>query len=294
MRTIEHLYIIGNGFDRYQGLLTGFEHFREYVRHNDAKLYELIEKYYRYKQKDFWYHFEESLAKLDDDKIREYCTNYLEDYGCNNWRDAYHHDYQYEISRIIDALTDSLYSIFEKWLSNIDISNVQKRGIILDKDAFYLSFNYTQTLEKVYNIPKNHILHIHGKYDNNQKEHLIYGHRGYNYVLDKHIEDPRVYEGEKIIMDYFHTTTKPVNQIIHRYRKFFYKMISEVRYVTIIGHSMNKIDFPYFKRISNSVKGKVDWTYYYHSEEDIWRCLDSLNIRLRKCSDTIHFLTYPE
>ena len=292
MRKIDHLYIIGNGFDRYHGLMTGYNHFREYVRQNDIKLFELIEKYYNYKQKDFWYNFEENLAMLDDDNIREYCINYLEDYGCDNWRDAYHHDYQYEISRIIESLTDRLYSVFEEWLSSIDISNVSKRGIILDKDAFFLSFNYTQTLEKVYNIPKNHILHIHGKYDNNQKEKLIYGHGGYDYTLDKNIEDPRVYEGEKIIMDYFYTTTKPVKQIIHRNRKFFYKMISDIKKITIIGHSMNVIDYPYFKRICNNISSKVDWTYYYYSIEDIWRCLVSLNSRLRIDSDTIHFLPY--
>ena len=94
MRTFNHLYIIGNGFDLYHGLMTGYNHFRRYVQKNDVELYELIEKYYEYKEDDFWYNFEENLATLDDFALREYARNFLEDYGFDKWRDAYHHDYQ--------------------------------------------------------------------------------------------------------------------------------------------------------------------------------------------------------
>ena len=40
--------------------------------------------------------------------------------------------------------------------------------LILPED-YFITFNYTLTLEELYNIPSNHILHIHGKIDDNNE-----------------------------------------------------------------------------------------------------------------------------
>lgn len=288
-----HLYIIGNGFDLYHGLMTSYNHFREYVKRNDSELYELIEKYYENKDGDFWYNFEENLARLDDFALREYANNFLEDYSCDSWKDAYHHDYQFEIKNIIDRITEQLYQAFVQWLGCIYVDNACRKAIVLDKDALYLSFNYTLTLEKIYNIPKVNVLHIHGIIDNEQEDNLIYGHGGFSYELDKTIEDPRVYEGEEIIKDYFDKTMKPVKSIIHRYRKFFNREIVNVNRITIIGHSMNDIDYPYFKRIVNSANKNTQFTYYYYSADDIIRCLNTLHYKLKIPSNQLLFFSYP-
>ena len=291
MRRFEHLYIIGNGFDLYHGLPTSYRNFRDYVMDCDKKLVELVDKYYLYS--DFWNDFETNLGNFDDDLLREYGLNYLEDYGCDNWRDAFHHDYQYEVGKVIDRIIQGLRKSFIDWLAQISLRSVMRKQIDLDSDAFYLTFNYTQTLEKIYNIPINNILHIHGEYTGRNNDEIIYGHGGHTYIIDKNIEDPRFAEGEGIIKNYFDRTTKPVKQIIHRYRKFFYKMITDVKYVTIIGHSMNMIDYPYFQRIGNSIHRKLDWTYYYHSEKDRRSLLSSLKCRLKIYSDKIHLLPFP-
>lgn len=47
------------------------------------------------------------------------------------------------------------------WLNSVDISKVIP-DLMLDKNDKYLTFNYTETLEKIYNIPSQNILHIHG------------------------------------------------------------------------------------------------------------------------------------
>ena len=68
MKTINHLYIIGNGFDLYHGLPTSYGHFSDYVKEHDNELAELVEKYYFHKiNSDFWSDFEENLSGLDDD-----------------------------------------------------------------------------------------------------------------------------------------------------------------------------------------------------------------------------------
>ena len=294
MRIIYHLYVIGNGFDLYHDLPTSYGHFRDFVKEHDNELAELVEKYYSHKKdSDFWSDFEENLGGFDDDLLREYGLNYLEDYGCENWRDAFHHDYQYELDRMIDRITQGFRKSFCNRLSKISFDGLEKKTIPIERNAYYLTFNYTCTLEKIYDIPTQNILHIHGTFKGHDNDRIVYGHGGHPYIVEKDIDDPRIAEGEVIIKDYFEKTKKPVKQIIHKYNKFFYKMITDVTNVTIIGHSMNEIDYPYFKRIGNSIKGRIDWTFYYHSTEDIYRCFRCLENRIKYKGDRLHCLPYP-
>lgn len=291
---IKHLYVIGNGFDLYHGLPTSYGHFRDYVKEHDNELADLVDKYFSHKKNsDFWSDFEENLGNFDDDLLREYCQNYLEDYGCDNWRDAFNHDYQHELERMIDRITQGIRKCFCNWLSQISIDGLEHKAIPIERDAYYLTFNYTRTLERIYDISTYNILHIHGTYKGYDNDRIIYGHGGHSYIVEKYIDDPRIAEGEEIIKDYFEKTTKHVKQIIHKYQKFFYRMIVNVTNVTIIGHSMNEIDFPYFKKIGDSIKGRVDWTYYYHSTKDIKSCLRCLESRIKYKGDKLHILPYP-
>lgn len=287
----DHLYIIGNGFDLYHGLSTSFDDFKDYVKRNNQRLYDIIDRYFTIK--NFWHCFEENLAKIDLDVLRQHGEVYLEDYGANNWRDSFHHDYQFEIGRIVDAIVDDLYICFVNWLSQIDVYNAKSKNILLLKDAIYLTFNYTQTLETVYDIPYNNILHIHGRYNKKLQEKMIYGHGGVNFRIEKD-DDIRITEGEEIISGYYTKTTKPIKMIINKYRKFFYKRVSYVKHVTIIGHSMSKIDYPYFKRLVNSFKHKVDYVFYFHSTSDIYNCIYTFNCRLKVPLKRLTFLPYPD
>lgn len=287
------LYVVGNGFDQYHGLKTSYDDFRKFVKRTDSDLYELVEKYFMYKKKDFWHDFEENLGLLDDDLLRDYAINFLEQYGCKNWSDSFNHNYQYEISRIIETLTKGLHKSFELWLSKISLNDTKRKPIEFSKDAYYLSFNYTDTLEKVYGISIANILHIHGYYSKINKNRITYGHGGHNYKIDKSIEDPRVAEGEEIIKNYFKTSKKPVVKIIQKHKEFFCNTIHGTKKVVVIGHSMNSIDFPYFKEINKSLENDVNWIYYYHSTYDIVNCLKTLHSRLKIPLGQIHFLTYP-
>ena len=60
-------------------------------------------------------------------------------------------------------LSDIINEAFTKWLRSISLAKTPK-FFILDKDAYYLTFNYTDTLETIYGIQDRHVLHIHGKF----------------------------------------------------------------------------------------------------------------------------------
>ena len=49
----------------------------------------------------------------------------------------------------------------DAYLENVDRMEFFEE--LLDSNGYYISFNYTHTLENVYNIPEERIIHIHGE-----------------------------------------------------------------------------------------------------------------------------------
>src|SRR4051794_30455176 len=94
------LYIIGNGFDLHHGLKSRYWNFRAYVVDKDNDLVEKLEEYFG--DDALWSDFEETLSYLDTEQIIDECSNYLVSYSAEDWSDAYHHDYQYEVQKRID------------------------------------------------------------------------------------------------------------------------------------------------------------------------------------------------
>ena len=136
------LYIIGNGFDLYHGIPSGYWNFREYVEQVDNDLYEELNTYFN--PDDLWSDFESTLEHLDTDEIVDYAMNFLESYSHPNWSDSMHHDYQYELERKIGIVTVSLKRHFTDWILSLEIKNHNNaKEFGLDKNARFINFNYT-------------------------------------------------------------------------------------------------------------------------------------------------------
>jgi Bacteriophage abortive infection AbiH len=56
---------------------------------------------------------------------------------------------------------DFIGRYFIEWLSQLDFTKTDKK-LELDTSALYITFNYTNTLEQIYNINPKNIYHIHG------------------------------------------------------------------------------------------------------------------------------------
>lgn len=69
---VEHLYVIGNGFDIFSGLNTRYSDFRKWLKFNYAFIYEALESAYGLPDIEWWNDFEVSLGKLD---IPKYIKN---------------------------------------------------------------------------------------------------------------------------------------------------------------------------------------------------------------------------
>lgn len=271
------LYVIGNGFDLHHGIKSKYSDFKEYVELNDSDLFCSLEKYF---PDNLWSDFEQTLAYLDTDTMVDEATNYLESYGSENWSDAFHHDYQYELQKRIDTVTVSLKEHFVDWILQIEIP--KSRILTIDCNATFLNFNYTRTLELVYQIDFDKILYIHNKAVN-QKSNLILGHgREFNEKdsFSKHNDadmDVRVSEGNIILDEYFKETYKDTDSIIAEHKDFF-TGLRNINEIYVLGHSLSEIDIKYFKTIKQFVDPDTIWTVSYYNETKRKEHADTLKI----------------
>src|SRR5687767_4021110 len=99
----------------------------------------------------------------------------------------------------------------------------------LDSNSTFINFNYTNTLQRLYNIPAQNILFIHNQAINSDST-LILGHSR-NPKLNESLEkvyndnmDPRIAEGNRILDQYFAETYKSTEKIIQDNSGFFDKL----------------------------------------------------------------------
>lgn len=270
------LYVIGNGFDLYHGIKSSYWNFKDYVKSVDNTLYDKLNEVFN--TVELWSDFEETLAHIDLDSVIDIASDSLVSYGADDWSDKYHHEYQFYIKEATDIVTVSLRKHFIDWILNIAIDNISSVQLLnLMPDSRYLTFNYTSTLEKVYNISVSAIKYIHNKADN-QTSNLILGHSRVPQKVKQSIadDDVRVVEGNQIIDDYFKTTYKNSKEIIIDNKDYFSNLKSILR-VYILGHSLAPVDIEYFKEILNNVvKRKTTWIVSYYSREERKRHLSTL------------------
>ncbi len=163
----------------------------------------------------------------------------------------------YEFQNEVDYL-QWLPTEFTKWIEQIPLDKVHKKYNLPIPDSWFLTFNYTLTLEKVYHIPTNQICHIHGKVGKCPPE-LVVGHNmGDDKVDEIFSSDNMSEEACKEVADLVKGWRKDTEGIIASHENFF-SQLGSVEDVYVLGHSMNDIDFPYFKRIRDGVAPDAKW-----------------------------------
>lgn len=264
---VKTLYIIGNGFDRAHGMATTYSDFRKWLIANNRidVIYELQSAFPAKTGKDYllWSEFEKALGKYDINKVINW-----------SWEDLYLTEYSIG-GQVIGKpdfflntqLPDILSEAFTKWVQNIPIANTPNEENHLELDAYYLTFNYTDTLEVLYGIPEKQILHIHGRASRNDR--LIVGHnREINpcdYWDDK-LDMRENNERMQRLID-MNDLRKPYYEIMTHNDIFFHNLI-HVQDIHIKGHSCAEVDYPYFRKIKDSVDIRAIWHFAPHSVDD--------------------------
>jgi hypothetical protein len=252
---LKKLYVIGNGFDLWHDIPSSYREFKSFVKERDRDLFDAVETYLG--AEEDWSDLESALASIDVDSVIEDLDHFMVSYAADDWSDAYHHDFQYEVERVVERLSATLRNQFGKWIRQLAIPNrfsAGKRLQSIDANGLFLTFNYTATLRKRYGVPDANVLHIHGCADLADSD-LILGHawnpqarKSLNDREDIEEIDTRLMEANGILDGYFSATFKPSEQLIQRNRLFFDRLL-DIQEVFVLGHSLSDVDAPYFKAL---------------------------------------------
>ncbi|WP_315121291.1 bacteriophage abortive infection AbiH family protein [uncultured Clostridium sp.] len=276
-----NLFVIGNGFDRAHGLKTSYIDFRNYLEDKDWEYLTCLEKMYNFLpdsrremvEEYLWKEFEKNLSAVNEDEIIDFGTSIdmgLEggDIGIEDTLDDYWEE-QY-------GYIEKLNEFIKLWIKQININTPKKTNRIKgNRNDLFLTFNYTLLLEKIYEIDKNNIIHIHGSIDEENDLAPVIGHGDSFKIIEvkrrANEAGEEFYEKECSIYNalakYYKRTFKDVNHYIAIHTDFF-RRLSDVDKIFVIGHSLGDVDIPYFKKIKENTKQDVVWNIYYHDHGD--------------------------
>ena len=286
---LSKMYVIGNGFDIYHGFPTKFEHFRKFLikKYNYDDRFDEIPISQQQMNGDYGY---------DEDEMVSLFINLIDRFSDNNsdflWGDfeetlgnIVFDEYIYEgiiqrddegdvhiartgenielLSDGLNALVEHIKQCFYQWIKKIKILSKPKPEIIdlfNDHNAIFISFNYTETLEKVYLIPPKKVLHVHGKVSDD----IVFGHG--NAYID--YDSGMVYEYNANGMNarVSNTFRKPTETIISDI--FANIDVSHVKEIITFGFSFSKVDMTYFKYIFDMYDSSHMYIYVNSYDSD--------------------------
>ncbi|MGT2906961.1 AbiH family protein [Streptococcus dentiloxodontae] len=267
------LLLIGNGFDLAHGLPTRFDpDFKEIAERNEANPY--FWDLYQSEDDDIWSDFENLLAKPDFNALSNIFDGYYPDYLSDRESDRDEIILQADMSGNLQESLNEFASQAEDALCNINPQRKFKR--MFYKEDLFINFNYTHTLEQIYGIKAERVLHIHGEVGENN---LLLGYPEGNFLPDNIQDDVRkkgrgpyrevaLREYINSLEDYYvRTAYENLANKVESFKKEFQiglveKFLSnyEINEIIVYGHSC-AIDFPYFEYLNHQFP-YAQWTFY--------------------------------
>lgn len=282
----ETLFVIGNGFDLVHGVKSSYWDFQSTLGKSNqlraALEVALIGD-------DLWGDFENNLAHINtygmlsnlDDMIDVYDA-YSEDASAADLFAAAE-----ETMWPLQSIVHDLPRRFHMWVNTLQPG----KHMALFEEAFskisrYLTFNYTEFLESVYGIPESRIAYIHGKRDTKGKGALVLGHAPdagtedgrrprlphYRSAAKREKLEAALLVAQNWVNWYHEDFTKDTADIIRAHASFF-DMLSEVRDVVVVGHSLSAVDMPYYFEMRSRIRRfeQVHWFFSCHTADSVSR-----------------------
>ena len=264
------LYIIGNGFDRHHKMPTAYSHYRKYLTNHFPELKRQFEtcRYINLSSNDdLWSDVEKSLELSCEDYFEENSVLYpnLSNEHTPGWEDmllSARNDFGF-----IETFTGKT---FKDWISTVDVSPVPCIKDI-NRTSFFVSFNYTLTLEQTYHIDSNNIYHIHGDitsdklifgcpYNNGQ---ALYDNLRSSYSNDEWysiVYEPAIKEIARLCDCASKNCKSKYDELTHFIKKA--KNSGIIDKVIIMGHTFNGVDVDYYKSVFIPMLSDSVWEFY--------------------------------
>ena len=253
--------IVGNGFDLAHGLKTKYNDFRNWLEesgfHSFVNRMEALYPDVKNANGE-WNDIETALGHFKMKDVIAYDKKYTD---CNSAENVV-----LPVGNNIKSVTASLSGNLWKWIKSVDLLKT-KRMFLLNENALFVSFNYTLTLETVYEIPQDKAWHVHGSISDKTNVLVI------GYGVDEKFDNapnPTAYNltDDDKRRNMMTDMIKRVPLYIDKFHKWnnFPKM-KAIKHVKVIGHSCSKVDQAYFEDIANAISAGADWTFYYHASK---------------------------
>lgn len=267
------LFIIGNGFDLAHGMKTKYSDFRqflidnyldgEYTPYSFCDVPQTIlmpDGDEQYNERDV---VESILKILDDTEGVDWnnvetslgCLQYhlfLDDYDFydpeddNYMRDTYYRNQ--DLSSQLQGALCQINNYFQEWINTIEIATIPKtefRKLINPQDDLFINFNYTRTLQDLYNI--QNVCHIHGT----ANEKIYFGHGERECPRDEY---EKYWFGAESSLERLHfDLRKNTDEAFQNHKDFFDELCFSARNSTLdiysYGFSFSDVDKFYLEKI---------------------------------------------
>ena len=273
-----NLWIIGNGFDIAHGLNTKYNNFKEFLNEYNPDLKNVLED--GCNDSELWSRFEEALGYLDYDYLLDVYRDEV-DIGLDSPGLCAHNMIQtiVDIRRTLESLPD----VLNEWISTIDVTDIDQLPLIntymIDSDNYFINFNYTNTLECVYNIDYTHIYYIHGS--QYHEDLLVLGHAGpvypsnYDEVNGDVIYSPSEQAAIDFSMDELielddekecirEMLRKDSHESLHNLNQFLERYGSQINRIISFGFSYGEADMLYIRSIINYFNNTPNFEWLLH------------------------------
>lgn len=285
------LYLIGNGFDLHHGLETSYYHYKKYLLSKSKSIvdeFESFEYFMNVSDKEqLWSNLEKSLTFSYDELVSNLARDYYRDVMSDS--DSRWHSMEIESMISTEFVEEFVGGYLFDWIENESKRNVDMdANLNMDKEALYISFNYTDTLSRVYDIHVDNILHIHGSVDDGSREAIVFG-SGDNdcnecekYLVNEYGRDEfygaSIEPAVRVLVEITELTSKNIKD---NYEMLFdFIEGNTIEEVVIMGHSISESSYDngyYENVIIPSLKKDVCWTFYWYREEDKEGILSFIN-----------------
>lgn len=186
---------------------------------------------------------------------------------------------------------DFTKSWFPKWVRKVE-KELSKKGekdqsVDVDElDDAFLTFNYTTTLQKIYGIPKERILYVHGCITQADEYPLVFGSPDITneaiaaaikrYAQSRELKVEQEGRLHSRLSELTAALKKEIQSRLIEARRFVYRRcndLSTVKEVVVAGHSLGRIDRPYFDFLTEYFRS-VKWRFLFHGERDLKNALE--------------------
>lgn len=259
------LYVLGNGFDLSHGLPTNYDPDLKKLAIQGERFCGAWEGYSI--NADLWSAVEEQLAHPDVDLILNHLGSYAPDHSSD--RESDRDGIIHEAEQLLEFPLERFAELADEKLDTTE--PVVKFANLFREDDYYLTFNYTHTLEYLYEIPSSHILHLHGEVGVSP---LIIGYEPGALARIAPLDE---YDGEENYEHYRSTAYGAVKRRLAEFEKVYqHEALNEFMHnispapdqIVVIGHSLGSVDNTYFRSLVKRFP-EARWTVCAHKASNL-------------------------